>query len=161
MLRLTTRLVLFLVFIVLCILISFGSALVHNFKLNQYAKSFDQIDHPPNTSLVEAKRLVSGYEGKGNCVYFVGQLRKYWSPREEIEAYYSMQMDEEMSSDELELLFIDEEGFIDTTIAYQYPLPWDVREASDWSIPSLDTQERLYLVFISSTGAEFLDFRCK
>jgi hypothetical protein len=145
-----------------CSLLSFTAGMpVHNYNLSQYDKNFRRIQHPSNTSLVEAKQLVSRSEVNGACVYFVGQLRRYSGSRQEVQAFYANQVNNTLPTHDLKFLFLEDGNFPVSDAACGYLLPYGVRQLSDWQISSSDLEGNLYLVYSCGSGESYFDYRCK
>jgi len=170
MLRRTTRLVTALIGSLLlltllaigCCVLSFTAGMpIHNYNLGQYDKNFRRIRHPSNTSLVEAKQLVSRSEVNGACVYFVGQLRRYSGPRQTVQSSNSSQANSIPFPHKLELLFFEDGEFPASDAACGYQLPYGVRQLSDWQISPSDLQGNLYLIYSCGIGESYFDYRCK
>ncbi len=144
-----------------CVLLYAAGVPIHNYTLSQYSKDFHQVQHPPNTSLVKAKELVSRYEANGACVYFVGQLRRYSESRQEVQSFYAGQANNASLSHKLKVLFSENGEFSVGIPAYERLLPFGVRQVSDWQVSPPDLQGNLYLVYFSGVGDSYFDYRCK
>ena len=134
---------------------------IHNYNLGQYDKNFRRIQHPSNTSLVEAKQLVSKSEANGACVYFVGQLRRYSGPKQAVQLFYASQINNISFPYKTKSLFFEDGDFPASDAACGYLLPYGVRRLSDWQVSPSDLQGNLYLVYSCGIGESYFDYRCK
>jgi hypothetical protein len=129
---------------------------IHNYNLSQYDKNFRRIQHPSNTSLVEAKQLVSRSEVNGACVYFAGQLRQYSGSRQAVESFYASQVNNTSFPYRIKSLFFEDGDFPASDAACGYLLPYGVRQLSDWQVSPSDVQGNLYLIYSCGIGESTL-----
>lgn len=139
-----------------CFLILFViSMLAHNTQLSRYDKALRQLEHPMGTSRIASKKDVSSFWSKNACDYFVGELRQYSGASWEIRDFYVDQPREDSSLESIELLFIENGEFPEDV------LPDTLDTLEEWGVSSSGPGEKLYIIYFSTTGASFFDYRCR
>lgn len=138
--------------------------LSNNRKLAHVERSFARVRHPAQSKLIKRLSDVGLLIGNSNhCDFFVGELRSYTGTKQVIaNSYRIATVWSPISNIEqplAEIVFL-ERGFIPGAAKEQ--LPYGLREASDWSIPTGTSKQQLYIVYFLDVGTfnQGCDLRC-
>lgn len=150
----------------------FGRDICQICKLYLYANSFEQLQHPPGTSLVASRRGFPHFAAN-YCAYFVGELREYSGERQEVTDFYTAQEREGLFSEHLYLLFVENGEFTEGVPAWRSSggvddTDWanssavgaaEVEISYYWDLSPHDLEGDRYIVYFAYIGSYF-DYRC-
>jgi hypothetical protein len=124
----------------------FQVKLDHDRILSQYESEFRTLAHPPNTSTLSYKGMVTRSSGNGtNCFYFVGEIREFSGDKSRIKTFYDREVE-----------FLENGKF-------GKKVPFGLDELSNWEIPLNSSSEKLYLIFFLTANYDEpsnFDLRC-
>jgi hypothetical protein len=138
-------------------------------RLASLERGFQRIQHPPGTTLAERKSEFVPYAAN-YCAYFVGELREFEGERQEIVDFYTRQYRDGPFSEDLYIVFVEDEGLAKTSFSLRrepepdwpsYPIvrPDDLGYSGLPLFPA-DLQGELYIVFLAHKGDFYFDYRC-
>ena len=134
----------------------FGRDIYQFYRLNQYANRFQQLQHPPGTSLVASHRGSPHY-GANDCGYFVGELREYSGERQQVIDFYADQEREGLFSEHLYLLFEEDLSEWDD-FSKLYGSKYEISHS--WDLSPSDLEGDRYIVYFAYQGNAYFDYRC-
>ncbi|NEQ46568.1 MAG: hypothetical protein F6K00_24705 [Leptolyngbya sp. SIOISBB] len=122
---------------------------LNNQILSEYEQVFRETAHPPDTSKVASKRLVTRPPGNGShCFYFVGEVRSFSGDQARIKDFYTD------SQIQLQLF---ENGQLN-----RFPYDW-LSQLTNWEISKASSRDSYYLIYILNSKINdytSLDLRC-
>lgn len=137
-------------------------------RLAGLERGFRNIQHPPATTVIERESESMPYAAN-YCAYFVGELREFEGERQEIVDFYREQDLNGPFSEDLHILFVEDEGLAKTSISLRgEPDPWSLPPTVRPDSPGYsghppfasDLQGQRYIVFLAHRGTFYFDYRC-
>lgn len=141
--------------ILVIICISIISPLVIKPKMNDMAKdlalqeletAFNTINHPDNTERVSLEKVAGTLtDHSQGCDFFIGEVRSYQGPRDNIRAFYAGKSIKDYGV--VRVIFIEDNSIPE---ANQSELPNNFNTLSQWNLEPTRLLQSLYIVYVFS-----------